>query len=75
MTLPRRKALVALARERGFTILEDDPDGEIYFGDPPPPPVRSLDPEVIYLGTFSKVIAPGLRVGWLTAPSICSRCS
>ena len=69
MTLPRRKALVALARERGFTILEDDPYGEIYFGDPPPPAIRTLDPETIYLGTFSKVLAPGIRVGWLTAPS------
>lgn len=68
MTLARRRALVALAKERGFAILEDDPYGEIYFGDPPPPAIRSLDPEVIYLGTFSKIIAPGIRVGWLTAP-------
>lgn len=68
MTLARRKALVALARERGFTILEDDPYGEIYFDAPPPPAIRSLDPETIYLGTFSKVLAPGIRVGWLAAP-------
>ena len=68
MTRARRQALVSLANARGFAILEDDPYGEIYFGDPPPSPIRSLDEQVIYLGTFSKVIAPGLRVGWLTAP-------
>ncbi len=68
MTLARRRALVELAQDRSFTILEDDPYGEIYFQHPPPPPIRALDPSVIYLGTFSKIIAPGIRVGWLTAP-------
>jgi 2-aminoadipate transaminase len=68
MTLARRQALLALARERGILVLEDDPYGEIYFGEPPAPALRALDPDVIYLGTFSKTIAPGIRVGWLVAP-------
>ncbi|MGI8474780.1 MAG: PLP-dependent aminotransferase family protein [Thermomicrobiales bacterium] len=69
MTLARRIALTTLARARGILLLEDDPYGEIHFGDPPPPALRALDPDVIYLGTFSKTIAPGIRVGWLAAPA------
>ena len=65
MTLERRKALIALAQSRGFLILEDDPYGEIYFEDPPPPALRALDAGVIYLGTFSKTIAPAFGLdGW-----------
>lgn len=68
MTLARRHALVELARERGIVIVEDDPYGELYIGDPPPPPLKALDPDVIYLGTFSKTIAPGIRCGWVASP-------
>ena len=68
MTRARREALLALSRERGILILEDDPYGEIFFGDAPEPALRALDDNVIYLGTFSKTIAPGIRVGWLVAP-------
>ena len=68
MTLARREALLALSRERGFLILEDDPYGEIYFDQKPEPALRALDTNVVYLGTFSKTIAPGIRVGWLVAP-------
>jgi 2-aminoadipate transaminase len=64
----RREALLQLAREREFLIVEDDPYGELYFGEPPLPALRRQDPDVIYLGTFSKTIAPGIRVGWLVAP-------
>ena len=68
MSRARRQALLALARARGILVLEDDPYGELYYGEPPEPPLRALDPDVIYLGTFSKTIAPGIRVGWVTAP-------
>jgi 2-aminoadipate transaminase len=68
MTRTRREALLALARERGILVLEDDPYGELYYGDAPPQPLRALDPSVVYLGSFSKTIAPGIRVGWTVAP-------
>jgi 2-aminoadipate transaminase len=68
MTLTRRLELLELARERGILILEDDPYGEIYFDEPPVAALRALDPSVVYLGTFSKTIAPGIRVGWTVAP-------
>lgn len=69
VTMPaaRRQALVALARERGLIIVEDDPYGELSFDGPPVPTLKSLDPGVIFLGTFSKVLAPGLRVGWVAS--------
>src|SRR5262245_49782449 len=69
MSRKRREALLDLARAHGILVLEDDPYGEIFFDDAPPePPLRALDPEVVYLGTFSKTVAPGVRVGWITAP-------
>jgi 2-aminoadipate transaminase len=68
MTRARREALLALARERGMLVLEDDPYGELYYGPAPEAPLRALDPTVVYLGTFSKTIAPGIRVGWTVAP-------
>jgi 2-aminoadipate transaminase len=67
-TRARREALLALARERGILILEDDPYGELYYDAAPEPPLRALDPAVVHLGTFSKTIAPGIRVGWTVAP-------
>jgi 2-aminoadipate transaminase len=63
----RRQALIDLARERGLVIVEDDPYGELSFDGPPQPTLKALDPEVIFLGTFSKVLAPGLRVGWVAS--------
>lgn len=68
MTGDRREALLALARARGILVVEDDPYGELWIDAPPPPTLRAYDPGVVYLGTFSKTIAPGIRVGWLTAP-------
>ncbi len=64
----RRAALVALAERHGVPIVEDDPYGELWFDRPPPPPLRALHADVLYLGTFSKTLAPGLRIGWLAAP-------
>ena len=67
MPLERRQALVELARERGILILEDDPYGELWVDSPPPPAIRSLDDHVAYLGTFSKVMLPSPRIGYLVA--------
>ena len=67
MSSARRRALVDLAGERGLGIVEDDPYGELSYDGDPLPTLKSLDPEVIFLGTFSKVLAPGLRVGWVAS--------
>jgi DNA-binding transcriptional MocR family regulator len=70
MSLERREQLVALAQQYQVPIVEDDPFGDLYFDTPPPPPLRALDHHghVLYLGTFSKILAPGLRVGWIAGP-------
>lgn len=69
MSRKRRKELLALAEEMNFLILEDDPWSEIYFDEPPPPHIKSFDQKghVIYLKGLSKMLAPGCRVGFLTA--------
>jgi 2-aminoadipate transaminase len=68
MSYTRRERLVALCREAGVPILEDNPYGMLRFEGERLPCLRSLDPEnVIYLGTVSKVFAPGVRVGWALA--------
>ena len=69
VTMPsaRRRALIDLAQERGLVIVEDDPYGDLTFTGEAEPTLKALDPEVIYLGTFSKVLAPGLRVGWVAS--------
>ncbi len=70
MSQQRRRRLLLLARRYQVPILEDDPYGEIYFGDRGPQPLKALDTRgyVLYLSTFSKILAPGLRVAWLAAP-------
>jgi 2-aminoadipate transaminase len=69
MSLERRKALIDLANRYDLIILEDTPYREVYFDPPPPVPLKSLDTEgrVIYLGSFSKILSPGLRLGWAIA--------
>jgi 2-aminoadipate transaminase len=69
-SLEKRKAIYALAKKYGVMILEDNPYGEIRFEGENIPSVKSLDRDgiVIYAGSFSKVIAPGLRVGFVSAP-------
>jgi 2-aminoadipate transaminase len=65
----RRQALVELARRYAFPIVEDDPYGFLCFGDRPAPPMRALDDQwVFHVGSFSKILAPALRLGWLVAP-------
>lgn len=70
LSLGRRKALLELAEAYDFLILEDDAYGELAFGEPLPS-LKALDRRgrVIYLGSLSKVIAPGLRVGWAAGPA------
>jgi 2-aminoadipate transaminase len=70
MSLERRERLLALAKRYQVPIVEDDPFGDLYFHEPPAPPIKAFDQygHVLYLGTFSKNLAPGLRVGWLVAP-------
>jgi len=65
----KRARLVALAREYRVPILEDDAYGFFQYGENPVPPMRALDDQwVYYIGTFSKIFAPALRVGWLVVP-------
>ena len=65
-SLARRREMVELARRYNFLICEDDPYRRIRFAGEPVPPVKSLDEtgHVVSLGTVSKILAPGLRVGW-----------
>lgn len=70
MSLARRKALLAYARKNGAWILEDDYDSEFRFASRPVPAMQGLeqDAPVIYIGTFSKTLFPGLRVGYMVLP-------
>ncbi|MCL1891133.1 MAG: PLP-dependent aminotransferase family protein [Coriobacteriia bacterium] len=68
MTLERRKHLLELAHAYNIPVIEDDPYGRVRFEGEDVPTLRSLDPEVIYMSTVSKVFAPGLRTGWVVAP-------
>jgi 2-aminoadipate transaminase len=68
---PRRRRLVELARERELLVLEDNPYGLLRYEGDPLPPLFALDggEYVLYLGTFSKILSPGIRLGWLAAPA------
>ncbi|GAC1388222.1 MAG: PLP-dependent aminotransferase family protein [Ktedonobacteraceae bacterium] len=73
MSPERRRRLLLLARRYQTPILEDDPYGAVYFDNTKPPqPLKALDTyqQVLYLSTFSKILAPGLRVAWLAAPEL-----
>jgi len=70
MSLQRRGRLLELAYKYQVPVLEDDPYGELRYEDQGLPSLKALDTRgyVIYLSTFSKMLFPGLRVGWLAAP-------
>jgi len=76
LSLERRKAVLEMAVKHSTLIVEDDPYGDLYFGDAPPPSLLNLSASVpgsrellVHCGSLSKVLSPGLRVGWMVAPS------
>lgn len=71
LSLERRERLLAVAREHRIPIVEDDPYGDLRYEGRALPGLRALDTDglVVHLSSFSKILAPGLRLGWLLAPS------
>ena len=76
LSLERRKAVLEMAVKHNTLIVEDDPYGDLYFGDAPPPSLLNLSASVpgsrellVHCGSLSKVLSPGLRVGWMIAPA------
>jgi 2-aminoadipate transaminase len=70
MSLPRRRRLVEVAHERELLVLEDNPYGLLRYEGEGAPTLHALDGGVytLYLGTFSKILSPGIRLGWVVAP-------
>ena len=75
LSLERRKRVLELAVKYQTLIIEDDPYGDLYFDAPPPPSLLALSAQVpgsrdwlVHCGSLSKVLSPGLRVGWMVAP-------
>lgn len=70
MSAEKRRALYEIAKENHIVIIEDNPYGEITFQGKPPRPIKSLDDgsTVVYCGSFSKVLSPGLRIGFCIGP-------
>jgi len=65
----RRKALVVWSQRAGVPLIEDDYGSDLWLGDAPPPPaLRSLSGDVLYMGTFSKKLVPALRIGFIVCP-------
>ena len=76
MSLKRRRQLLELSREHGFMIVTDEVYQLLSYGYAPPPPMATLDTEsrVLGLGSFSKILAPGIRLGWIQAqPDLLAR--
>jgi DNA-binding transcriptional MocR family regulator len=74
LSLERRRKILELAVKYQVLVVEDDPYGDLYFGEPPPPSMLALSKDVpgsrewiAHCGSLSKVLSPGLRVGWLVA--------
>lgn len=68
MSDERRRRLIELSHEYEIPLVEDDPYGRLRFEGGHQIPLRAIDEDVIYLGTFSKIFGPGLRLGWVIAP-------
>ncbi len=75
MSLQRRLKVLELAVKYQTVVVEDDPYGDLYFGEPPPPSLLALSEQVpgsrdwlVHCGSLSKVLSPGLRLGWMIAP-------
>jgi len=70
MSISHRKELIKIASEYDFIIIEDDPYGDLIFEGKPLPPIKSFDTKgrVVYISTFSKILAPGFRLGWIISP-------
>ena len=68
LSVERRAEVLAICREYGVAVVEDNPYGLLGFSGQPYPALRSLDRDVVYLGSFSKTFASGLRVGWALVP-------
>ena len=76
LTLERRKKVLELAVKYQTLMVEDDPYGDLYFKEPPPPSIMALSQDVpgsrellAHCGSMSKVLSPGLRIGWMIAPA------
>ena len=76
LSAERRKAVLDMAVRHNTLIVEDDPYGDLYFGDAPPPSLLALSASVpgsrellVHCGSLSKVLSPGLRVGWMIGPA------
>ncbi len=76
LSLERRKKVLELAVKYQTLVVEDDPYGDLYFGEAPPPSLLALSSQVpgsrellVHCGSLSKVLSPGLRVGWMIAPA------
>ena len=68
MSLDRRRHLIEISQKYQVPLVEDNPYGELRYDGERIPSLKSLDPDVIYLGTFSKIMCPGLRMGFTVAP-------
>jgi 2-aminoadipate transaminase len=69
LSAPRRELLVALAERYGFVVVEDDPYGALRYDGVAPPPLGEGSDHVVRMRSTSKVLAPGLRIGWLEGPA------
>ncbi len=76
LSLERRQRVLELAVKHNVLIVEDDPYGDLYFGEAPPPSLLALSSQVpgsrerlVHCGSLSKVLSPGLRVGWMVSPA------
>ena len=76
LSLERRQRVLELAVQHNVLIVEDDPYGDLYFGEAPPPSLLALSSQVpgsrerlVHCGSLSKVLSPGLRVGWMVGPA------